>query len=77
MTLKAQINAVLGAAPPVRQGAVVRITERSIMVSSSQGLKEFQVDNPGSYNSGDLIKFQGNTYLGRVPSNLTSKTYVV
>lgn len=77
MTLKAQISAMVTKPTPVLKGTVTSVSEQSIFVSSPVGLKEFQVDNPSAYKVGDSVKFQGNTYLGRIPSNLTSTSYVV
>ena len=62
---------------PVLRGGVVGVQENSIYVSSSAGLKEFQVSSPSSYKVGDGVKFQGNNFLGRLPSDAASKVIVV
>jgi len=77
MTIKAQISAVITKPDPILKGAVTAITERSIFVSSTNGLKEFQVDSPSSYKVGDTVRFQGPNFLGRIPDDLTTTTYVV
>lgn len=77
MTIKAQIGAIVARPDPIMKGGVTAITENSIFVSSSNGLKEFQVDSPSSYKVGDTVKFQGPNFLGRIPNDLTTTTYVV
>ena len=62
---------------PVQRGTVVRTTDSSIFVSSKLGLKEFQVTSPSNYRSGDTVKFQGNSFLGKVPSENTAKIVTV
>lgn len=77
MTIKAQISAIISQPDPILNGAVTSVTENSIFVSSSNGLKEFQVDSPSSYKVGDTVKFQGPNFLGRIPNDLTTTIYVV
>ena len=77
MSINSQLQKVFRVNDPVSRGTVASISESSIFVSSPVGLKEFQVPAPGAFNVGDEVKFQGNTYLGRIPSSLSSKRIVV
>jgi hypothetical protein len=77
MSIKAQISAVISREEPIQKGGVTAVTDNSIFVSSTKGLKEFQVENPSAYKVGDIVKFQGPNFLGRIPSDLTTKIYVV
>ena len=62
---------------PVLRGKVTSVRGASIYVSSTVGLKEFQVASPSSYSIGDGVKFQGNNFLGRLPSESSTKVVVV
>lgn len=77
MTIRKQLQAMIMLPDAVMRGTVDEITEKSIFVSSPVGRKEFQVVNPSTFKDGDKVKFQGNTYLGRIPPELESTIYVV
>lgn len=63
--------------PKVVRGKVTRVSSGSIFVSSPNGLKEFQVDNAPSYKVGDTVRFQGNTFIGRAPSEDSGRIVAV
>ena len=63
--------------PKVVRGKVTQISGASIYVSSPSGLREFQVDNVNSYKVGDTVRFQGNTFIGRAPSDSSTKIVAV
>jgi len=62
---------------PVSRGKVTQISDTSIFVSTRFGVKEFQVDSPSSYKVGSDVKFQGNTFLGKLPALTESRVHVV
>jgi hypothetical protein len=77
MTITNQLGAMVTRPVPVEKGEVTSISTNSIYVSSRRGLKEFQVANPSSFRLGDTVKFQGNSYLGKLPSSQSNKIFVV
>lgn len=78
MSIKNKLKQTLGVQPSnVRKGKVTAIAEFSIFVSSGAGVREFQVAAPSSFRIGDQVKFEGNTYLGRLPPAGNSKVVVV
>jgi hypothetical protein len=50
----------------VWQGTITGIAQDVITISSPNGVRNFKVANPGSFNVGNKVRYQGNLFLGRV-----------
>ena len=77
MSINGDLRRLLIDPVPVNRGVVSVVTSDSIYVSSSGGLKEFVVNSPATFRVGDGVRFQGNVYLGKLPSKEPGTTYVV
>ena len=76
MTIKGDLKSLVTSVVPVYRGTVESKTETTIIVSSKAGRKEFQVADVTQYQLGDTVKFQGNSFLGKIPA-ASGNVYVV
>jgi hypothetical protein len=77
MTIKNTLREYMTPKSPTYSGTVSAVTPTTIGVKSKLGRRDFQVANPSQYRVGDPVKFQGNSFLGRLPAVSEIKTYSV
>lgn len=61
----------------VESGVVVQVTDGTVVVSGSRGLKQFPTSVATGLLRGDRVRFKGDVYLGEIRNNQQSKVYEV
>jgi len=64
--LISDLQRLLTSTQMIRQGTVTGVTLDVVSLASPDGPKNFKVVNPGTYRTGDKVRFQGDVFLGKV-----------
>ena len=71
------LQKLLATPQTVRQGTVVGVLLDVVSISSPFGMKSFRVANPGTYQTGDRVRFQGEVFLGKMADEAGIPQYSV
>ena len=75
--IRNDLSRLVSGKTPVLRGSVLRIQGSTIRVTSPSGIKEFSVADTSGYKIGDVVRFQGNSFLGKIPASLGGTVIVV
>jgi len=72
-----ELRTLLGGVQPSKVGKVVEIGATSLRVKSQYGVRDFPVVNASAYRLNDLVRFQGDVLIGKIPSEASLPVYPV